>query len=100
MSAEYRLVSSSLSWSSTIVHQMAGSGSLALLAWDEVFSGVCVEAMAARKPIVCANDGGINDAIENGIHGFAVAPRDEKAAARALDDLLSNEPLRRQMGQA
>jgi glycosyltransferase involved in cell wall biosynthesis len=83
-----------------VLREMAWCDFFALLAWDEVFSGVCMEAMAAGKPIVCANDGGINDVIEDGVHGFAVAPRDEKAAAGALDDLLSNEPLRRRMGQA
>lgn len=83
-----------------VLQEMAWCDFFALLAWDELFGVVSVEAMAAGKPIVCANDGGINDVIENGVHGFAVAPHDEEAAARALDDLLSNEPLRQQMGQA
>jgi glycosyltransferase involved in cell wall biosynthesis len=83
-----------------VVREMVWCDLFALLAWDELFSGVCVEAMACGKPVVCANDGGINDVIENGVHGFTVAPHDEEAAALALCELVASASLREQMGRA
>lgn len=83
-----------------ILQEMVWSDAFALIGWDEPFATVFIEAMAAGKPILWASDGGINDVLRDNAHGFALPPRDEAAAARALDDLLSDAALRQRMGNA
>ena len=82
-----------------VLQEMAWADCFALVGWNEPFATVYLEAMAAGKPILCCNDGGITDVIEDGTHGFTVPPRDVNATATALDRLLSNNVERVQMGQ-
>jgi glycosyltransferase involved in cell wall biosynthesis len=84
---------------SEVLQEMAWADCFALVGWDEPLGAVYLEAMAAGKPIVCCNDGGINDLFLNGKHGYAVPPRDVAAAAGAIVTLLS-QPLKCiEMGQ-
>jgi glycosyltransferase involved in cell wall biosynthesis len=83
-----------------IVQEMAWCDVFALVGWDEPFGVVFSEAMSAGKPIVCANDGGINDVMRDGVHGLSVPPQDLDAAAAALDRLLSSPEERQWMGRA
>lgn len=82
-----------------VLQEMAWADCFALVGWDEPFATVYLEAMAAGKPIICCNDGGITDVVENGVHGLAVPPKDQNATATALDQLLSNDAERLAMGQ-
>ncbi len=66
----------------------------------EAFSGVVVEAMAMGKPVVGTAIGGTPEQIEDGVTGLLVPPGDPETLAQALDRLLSDSDLRRQMGQA
>jgi glycosyltransferase involved in cell wall biosynthesis len=59
-----------------------------------------LDAMACAKPIVATNAGGIPEVVQDGRTGFLVPPRDHHAMAGAIVQLLENEPLRRQMGEA
>jgi glycosyltransferase involved in cell wall biosynthesis len=83
-----------------VLQEMVWSDIFALTGWDEPFATVYSEAMSARKPIVCCNDGGITDVLENGVHGITVPPRDPEAIAAALDLLASDPGLRDRMGAA
>ncbi len=80
--------------------ELAWCDVFALVGWDEPWGVVYNEAMAAGKPIVCANDGGINDVLINGQNALTVPPHDEAATAAALDQLLSDANLRTRLGSA
>ena len=57
------------------------------------------EAMAAGKPVVATNVGGIPELVSHEKTGFLVEPDDVPAMARAIISLLTNSELRHQMGQ-
>ena len=82
-----------------VLQEMAWADCFALVGWDEPFATVYLEAMAAGKPIICCDDGGITDVIEHGVHGLMVPPRDQTATANALDRILSNHAECLTMGQ-
>jgi glycosyltransferase involved in cell wall biosynthesis len=67
---------------------------------DEAFGIVLLEAMAARKPVVATQVGGIPEIVGDGITGLLVPPRDPSAIADAVCALLRDEPLRKRMGAA
>jgi glycosyltransferase involved in cell wall biosynthesis len=48
----------------------------------ETFSLVCMEAMAAGVPVFATRVGGIEDYLEDGINGYAVAPDGEDIATK------------------
>jgi glycosyltransferase involved in cell wall biosynthesis len=83
-----------------VLQEMVWSDVFLLIGWDEPFATVYMEAMAAGKPVVCANDGGVNDLLRDGVHGRSVPPRDAAAAGDALDALLSDPAARERMGRA
>jgi glycosyltransferase involved in cell wall biosynthesis len=83
-----------------ILQEMAWADAFALTGWDEPFGIVFAEAFAAGLPVLCCNDGGICDLLQDGVHGFAVPPRDVVAAAGALEKLLSDPDLRARMTTA
>lgn len=82
-----------------VLQEMAWADCFALVGWDEPFGAVYLEAMAAGKPILCCEDGGINDVFRHEVHGYAVAPKSVSEAAAALDRLLSHDSERIEMGQ-
>ncbi len=59
-----------------------------------------LDAMAAGKPIVATRAGGIPEVVVDGETGLLVPPRDHEAMADAIVQLLKDEILRRQMGDA
>lgn len=65
----------------------------------EAFAIVLLEAMALGKPVVATRVGGIPEAIDDGVNGFLVAPRDPEQLALRILDLLNNEALRNRMGE-
>jgi len=85
---------------SQILQEMVWADLFALLGWDEPFATVYIEAMAAGILVLCANDGGINDVLVDGVHGRSVPPQDANAAAGALAEILSDAKGRRRMGEA
>lgn len=83
-----------------VMQQMCWCDVFALIGWDEPFATVFSEAFSAAKPVICCNDGGINDVLKNEVHGLSVPPRDLQAAAGALARLLADTALRERMGTA
>ena len=62
--------------------------------------GVAVlEAMAAGKPVVATNVGGLPESIIDSITGFLVPPRDSQALADAMGKLAGEKSLAREMGR-
>ena len=82
-----------------VLQEMVWADCFALVGWDEPFATVYLEAMAAGKPIICCNDGGINDVIQDKVHGLSVPLKDLEATAKALERMLANPEQRRQMGK-
>ncbi len=67
---------------------------------SESWGAVQVEAMACGKPVVCTELGtGTSVVNQHGETGLVVAPRDTSALAQAIQTLLSDDDLRRRMGQ-
>lgn len=71
-----------------------------LASLQEGLSIALVEAMALGKAVVVTNVGGIPEVIEDGREGFIVAPRDPRALASGILQLLQDDSLRAQMGAA
>ena len=68
---------------------------------SEAFGTVQVEAMAAGKPVVCTELGtGTSFVNQDGLTGFVVPARDSASLAQAINRLLADDNLRRQMGEA
>jgi glycosyltransferase involved in cell wall biosynthesis len=67
---------------------------------SEAFPNSIVEAMAAGKPVVATRVGGIVDAVVDQHTGFLVPPRTPSAMASAIERLLIEPELRRQLGEA
>jgi glycosyltransferase involved in cell wall biosynthesis len=59
-----------------------------------------LDAMAYSRPIVATAAGGIPEAVEDGVTGRVVPPRRPAALADALVEVLTDEGLRRAMGDA
>ncbi len=68
---------------------------------QEGFGIVFLEAAAAGVPQVAGNSGGAADAVEHGKTGLIIdPPNDPDAVASALEELLTNEEMRSEMGVA
>ena len=59
-----------------------------------------MEAAAMAKPLVVTDIRGCRQIVDNGLNGFLVPVKDAPSLAQALTQLLENETLRRQLGQA
>jgi glycosyltransferase involved in cell wall biosynthesis len=62
-------------------------------------SGVLFAAIAAGKPVVVTDAGGLSEAVENGRTGFVVPPRDTTAIAEALIKVLQDPAVMERMGR-
>ena len=59
-----------------------------------------VEAMAARKPVVVTEVGGLSEVVTDGVDGFIVPPANPKLLAEKLTLLGRDKNLRKTMGEA
>jgi glycosyltransferase involved in cell wall biosynthesis len=73
---------------------------LALPSRTEAMGRVLLEAMAAGKPRVGANVGGIPTVIEHGVDGFLFPPEDVDQLVGFLDRLMGDPALRHSLGRA
>ena len=67
--------------------------------WDEPLGLVVLEAMATKTPVVVTRKGGIPLMVKDGVNGFFVRPRNAREIAEKVNLLLSNEDLRKKMGE-
>ncbi|MEU5696695.1 GT4 family glycosyltransferase PelF [Actinosynnema sp. NPDC020468] len=70
---------------------------VALTSVSEGFPFTVVEAMSTGRTTVCTNVGGVSEAVEDA--GIVVPPRDHQAVARACLRLLTDDPLRAELGK-
>src|SRR3546814_17407439 len=66
----------------------------------ETVGNVTLEAMAAGVPVVAARATGAVDLIVEGVTGFLVPPRAVDGYSRAIERIVGDPALRRQMGAA
>jgi glycosyltransferase involved in cell wall biosynthesis len=71
----------------------------ALPSLNEGMPYVLLEAMACGKAVIGSDISGINDIICHKETGFLVKPRDSRALAYAISELLVDDNLRKKMGQ-
>lgn len=67
---------------------------------SETFGLVNLEAMQYQLPIVTTNVGGIPDVVKNGINGIVCERNNVESLANAIETLLSNSEMRKEMGNA
>ncbi|MEP7382529.1 MAG: glycosyltransferase [Gemmatimonadota bacterium] len=72
----------------------------ALSSRSEGFPNAILEYMAAARPVVASDVGGVGEAMVEGTTGYLVPAGDDRAMADRLLRLLGDAPLRRQMGEA
>jgi glycosyltransferase involved in cell wall biosynthesis len=68
--------------------------------YEEGSSNAVLEAMAAGLPLVVTDAGGNAEAVLDGINGLVVPPRDPKALARAISQILHDRDLASKFGKA
>lgn len=68
--------------------------------WAEPFGIVVIEALAAGRPVVASNIGGIPDILEHGAAGVLVPPGDPAALAAALRALVVDPERRAALSRA
>lgn len=66
----------------------------------EALGMVYLEAQAARLPVVAYRNGGVSEAVQDGITGLITPVNDEKAYTEALELLILDRDLRLTMGEA
>jgi glycosyltransferase involved in cell wall biosynthesis len=67
---------------------------------SEGFPNSIVEAMAAARPVVATDVGGVSDAVVGGTTGLLVPPSNPGRLAAAIEDLLLDPGCRRALGAA
>lgn len=79
---------------------MAKATALVLSSRSETFSNVIIEAMACGLPVISTQCQGPEEIITPGVNGLLVPLGREEELAQAIQRVLENEPLRRQLSQA
>lgn len=66
---------------------------------DEGMPNCILEAMACGLPIVATYVSGSRELVQSGVNGFLVSSRDREGLIVAIEEILKDESLRRQMGE-
>ena len=67
---------------------------------DEGVSQALIQAMATGLPVITTPIGSLTEAVIDGITGLIVPPRNSKELARAIEKLLNDDSLRKQLSEA
>lgn len=71
-----------------------------LPSFGEGLPTVLIEAAACGRPIVTTDVAGCREVVQDGVNGLLVPPNQPEALAQALETLITDPQLRRQMGLA
>jgi glycosyltransferase involved in cell wall biosynthesis len=66
---------------------------------SESFGVAVLEASSCEKPVVVTNVGGLPEVVDEGVTGYIIPPRNEQAAADAIEKLILNPLLRETFGK-
>jgi len=83
-----------------VVNMLAIMDVFVLSSLYEGFPNAILEAMAMAKPVVATRVGGVPEAVEDGVTGLLVPPRDPEALAKAIIALLQDRERAKDMGRA
>lgn len=83
----------------TLPYYYAGAEVVVMPSDYESFGMVALEAMACGTPVIASDVGGLAYLVRHGRTGYRVPPRDPRALAEKIIHLLTDEGLRRRMGQ-
>jgi glycosyltransferase involved in cell wall biosynthesis len=87
-------------WRSDLDRVYGGSDIVALTSVNEGTPVCLIEALAAGRPVVATDVGGVRDVLDGGRLGTIVPPGDPLGFADALDELLADAERRRALGRA
>jgi glycosyltransferase involved in cell wall biosynthesis len=68
--------------------------------WYDNSPLVIYESFAMGRPVIATNLGGMPELIEDGVNGRLFAPKDADGLSRIINEMLNDEKVLRQMGQA
>lgn len=89
-----------VAFGSAIFSQMDRSDVFVLPSLSEGTPRVLVEARARGLPVISTNVGGIPTSVADGVDGWLVPPRDAPALAAAIQKVIDDAPVRRQLIRA
>ena len=88
-----------LGYRSDISDLLALSHIVCLPSYREGLPKSLLEGLAAGRPLVATDVPGCREAVQDGINGFLVPPKDAQSLANALEKLILNRELRHIMGR-
>ncbi len=89
-----------LGYQKEVARWYAALDAFALTSANEGTPVVLIEAMAAGRPVVSTDVGGVSDVVRDGTDGFLVEPGDAEAMAERLERLARDPQLRADLGEA
>lgn len=81
-------------------YRLADVGVLPSVTMGEAFGLVLVESLACGTPVIASDLPGVRTVVSHGVDGLLVRPNDARALATAIENILRDEPRRREMGYA
>lgn len=66
---------------------------------QEALGRTAVEAMGASRAVIASRLGGLKEVVEDGVTGLLVNPADPSALASAIDQLMNDRALTKQLGE-
>lgn len=89
-----------VSYTSSPEDYMSAADLFCLPSYREGFGSVVIEAAACGLPSIASNIYGLSDAVEDGVTGVLVAPRDVEALAKAISVMTDDNMWRLSLGAA
>jgi glycosyltransferase involved in cell wall biosynthesis len=87
-------------WVDNIPAYLSGLDVFVLTSKNEGIPGAVREALAMETPVIATDVGGTSEAVLDGECGYLVGVGDIKETARRIEQLLNNESMRHQFGEA